>query len=207
MDRIIIVGAGGHGKIIADILLQQGLPVAGFVDDATILWGHNRLGLPVFGGVASWTQFGPADLVLGIGDNHARRKVAIQFNTEADVKWVNAIHPTAVIAPSVKLGVGVVIAAGAIINPDTIIGDHVVINTGATIDHDCVIHDYAHVAPGANLTGGITIGEGTLVGAAVSFVPYRTVGSWTVIGTGAVVTKDIPDCVIAKGIPARWKTT
>ena len=109
-------------------------------------------------------------------------------------------------SPVGQEGQGVAVMANVAINPDTYVGDHAIINTGATVDHDCHIARFAHIAPGVHLTGEVTVREGTLVGAGVATIPGVTIGKWCVIGTGAVVTKDVPDSVIAKGVPARWPT-
>lgn len=173
------------------------LPTSG----ARNVWGYQFLT------IASIEKYNPDNLILRIGDNKTHSHVAERLAHLPPTLWPNAIHPAAVIAPSVELGYGVTIAADVIINLDTIIEDHVIINMGAMVDHDCTIANDAHIASSATLTGGITIGAGTLIGAATSFVPYRSVGSWSVIGTGSVVTKNIPDNVIAKGVPARWEAS
>lgn len=206
MSAILVVGAGGHGKVVADILVQQGKIVTGFVDDDPSLRGQMRLKLPVIGAIEDCDHYNDHVLACGIGSNAARKTVAERIGANAD-RWISAIHPSAIIAPSVSLGHGVVIAAGAIINPDAVIGDFAIINTGVTVDHDCEIGAYCHIAPGVNLAGGVRVGQGTLVGIGASVIPCRNIGQWAVIGAGAVVTADIPDHVTAVGVPAVWTST
>lgn len=201
MGGIIILGAGGHAKVVADILLSQKLEVVGFLDDNPETWNTRPLNIPVLGPISSYADYQAEGLVIGIGANAVRQKLV----TECDgrILWYNAIHPRAIIAPSVKLGVGVVVAAGAIINPDSVIGDHVIINTGATVDHDCNIGEFSHIAPGVHLGGGVQVGKETLIGIGATVLPYRKVGRHVIVGGGAVVIDDIPDDVTVKGIPAR----
>jgi sugar O-acyltransferase (sialic acid O-acetyltransferase NeuD family) len=203
VSGVLILGAGGHGKVIADILLAQGTEVLGFLDDTPAAQGTTRLGLPVLGPIDSLLDYHPSGLILGIGENRARKMIAERLGSAVQNLWCNAIHPRATISPFVHLGRGVVIAAHVAINPDTILGDHVIINTGATVDHDCRIGDYAHIAPGSHLAGTVTIGAGTLVGVGTAIIPGRSVGAWSVIGAGSVVVRDIGDGVTAKGVPAR----
>lgn len=202
-----MVGAGGHGKVVADILICQGIAVRGFLDDASATWGSTRLGLPILGPVAAYADYAPDGLALGVGANAIRRQIVTQLDCGAADLWRAAIHPRAVVAASARLGIGAVIMAGAVINPDTVLGDHVIINTGASVDHDCLIGDYVHLAPGVHLSGGVRVGAGTLVGVGGAIAPGRTVGAWTTVGAGAVVVRDIPDGVTAKGVPARWPVT
>ncbi|NWF67659.1 MAG: acetyltransferase [Chloroflexi bacterium] len=201
---ILIIGAGGHAKVAADILQRCGQPVRGYVDDDAALWGQTRLGLPVLGGIDTYAQHAAQSFVMGIGGNAMRRALAARVGLS--VHWRQAIHPSAIIAPSTHLGVGVLVAAGAIINPDAVIGDFAIINTGASVDHDCVIGAYAHIAPGAALAGGVQVGEGTLIGIGARVIPYKRIGAWAVIGAGAVVVRHVPDSVTAMGVPARWTT-
>ena len=201
---MLVLGAGGHGKVVADILLCRGLAVRGFLDDDPAIWGATRLGLPVLGAIESYAGYAPDGLVMGIGANHIRRQVAERLGAAATPLWRNAIHPQATVAASARLGRGVMIAAGAVVNPDSALGDHVIINTGATVDHDCTLGAYVHLAPGGHLAGGVRIGAGTLIGVGASVAPQRSVGEWATVGAGAVVVRDIPDRVIAKGVPARW---
>lgn len=204
MSGVLILGAGGHGKVVADALRCMGIAVRGFLDDNPATWGGLCLGLPILGPGATYQNYAPDGLVIGIGANHIRQQVVERLGETAHDLWINAIHPSAVIADSVTLGRGLVVAARTVINPDTVIGDHVIINTGATVDHDCAIEDYVHIAPGVHLAGGIRVGEGTLVGIGAVALPGLSIGRWATVGGGAAVTQSIPDRVVARGVPARW---
>lgn len=201
---ILILGAGGHGKVIADILLRSGEQVGGFLDDDPKLWGKSHHNLPVLGAIESYVDYQPRGLILGIGSNIARKSIIAKLGDVPADLWINAVHPATILAYTVRLGHGSVICAGAVIGPDTVLGDHVIVNTSATIDHDCQIKDYAHIAPGSHLAGNIRVGEGALVGIGVAVIPHITIGSWSTIGAGATVARNVPDGVTAKGIPARW---
>jgi sugar O-acyltransferase (sialic acid O-acetyltransferase NeuD family) len=203
MSSILIIGAGGHGKVVADILLSGGSQVLGFLDDDPATWYTLRLGLPVLGPIDDYVRFAPDGLALGIGSNAARQQIIARM-PEAESLWRNAIHQSAIISPSAQIGRAVVIAAGAIVNPDAVIGDYAIVNTGATVDHDCVIGDYAHIAPGAHLSGGVRVGRGALVGVGAAVAPGCSIGNRSVVGAGAAVVRNVPDGVTAKGVPARW---
>ncbi|MDQ6832120.1 MAG: NeuD/PglB/VioB family sugar acetyltransferase [Chloroflexota bacterium] len=203
MSGVLILGAGGHAKVVADILCCQGTPVIGFLDDNPATWGTMRLGLPVLGGIATYRAHMPSGLILGIGDIAARRAVVERLGACVWDLWCNAVHPHATIANSVRLGRGVAVMARAVINPDAILGDHGVVNTGATVDHDCVIEAYAHIGPGAHLAGGIRVGIGAFIGVGANITPWLTVGDGAVVGAGSVVVGNVPCCVTVKGVPAR----
>jgi len=203
MSGVLILGAGGHAKVIADILCCQGTPVLGFLDDNPAMWGATRLGLPVLGGIATYREYVPSGVILGIGDIAARRAVVERLGVCARDLWCNAIHPHATIAHSARLGRGVAVMARGVVNPDAILGDHSVVNTGATVDHDCVIGAYAHIGPGAHLAGGIRIGVGALIGVGANITPWLTIGDDAVVGAGSVVVGDVPAYVTVKGVPAR----
>ena len=203
MSGVLILGAGGHAKVVADILMAQGTHVQGFLDDDPHLCGEMRLGLPVLGAIDVYLDYEPDGLIIGIGDNRARRSIAERLSIQAQRLWRNAVHPRATIARSVRLGRGIVVAAGAVINPDSVLGDHAIINTGATVDHDCTIGGFVHVAPGARVAGGVVLGEGAFLGIGSSLIPQISVGEWTTIGAGSVVTSDLAANLIAFGVPAR----
>src|SRR4051794_39245546 len=132
MSGVLILGAGGHGKVGADILRCQGVAVGGFLDDDPASWGTTRLDLPGLGAIDRYHEFAPDGLALGIGANAIRRQIVERLGSAAQALWRPAIHPRATIAASARLGRGVVIAAGVVANPDTLLGDFVIINTGAT---------------------------------------------------------------------------
>jgi acetyltransferase EpsM len=203
-NGVLILGAGGHGKVVADTLISQGIPVQGFLDDAPNTWGKYVIGIPVLGAVDQWPEYQPDGLVLGIGANATRQMIVNRLGRAGEELFRNAFHSHAIISSHASLGYDVVVIAGAVINASTIIGNHVIVNTCSSIDHDCVIGDYAHIAPGCHLAGGVSIGEGAMIGAGAVVIPGCTVGKWAVIGAGAVVVRNIPDHVTAKGVPARW---
>lgn len=206
MTRALVIGAGGHAKVVADILLCQGMEVLGFLDDDPKTWGAIRLGLHVLGSISGYQDYAPDVLAIGIGENLARQRIVERLGAAERQMWCNAIHPAAVVARSVRIGRGVVIAAGAVVNPDTAIGDYAIINTGATVDHDCEIGEYTHIAPGAHLSGGVVLGQGVLLGVGSCVAPLKSIGDWAIVGAGAAVARDIPPRVVAKGVPARWSS-
>ena len=200
----LIIGAGGHSKVIADAMLCNGMNIMGFLDDNPLLIGQRVSGFPVLGKVENWPEFDVVKLVLGIGDNSIRRLIVQRLEHEGSPIWAIVTHPAATIANSVKIGAGTVIMAGAIVNPDTTLGQHTIVNTGATVDHDCSIGSFAHISPGAHLAGNVNVGDDALLGIGCSVIPGCRIGEGSVIGAGAVVVSDIPPGVIAKGVPARW---
>jgi sugar O-acyltransferase (sialic acid O-acetyltransferase NeuD family) len=203
MRGILILGAGGHGKVVADILCCAGEPVLGFLDDDPATWGATRLGLPVLGGIATFREHAPGGLILGMGSIAARRKIVGLLGGEARGLWCNAIHPRAIVARSVQLGNGIAVMAGVVVNPDAALGDHSVVNTGATVDHDCTIGAYAHVGPGAHLAGSVRVGRAVFVGIGASVTQGLAIGDGAIIGAGSVVIDPVPAHATVKGIPAR----
>ena len=208
-SSVIIWGAGGHGRVVADIVERQQIyKMLGFVDDEEDLWGRRVDGYPVLGQVLDYRQvgFSSSQLILAIGSNEVRHQLAESVET-AGLKFATAIHPSAQIGRDVVIGSGTVVMANAVINTGARIGDHVIINTGATVDHDCVIEDFVHVAPGAHLAGNVTVGSGAFVGIGCCAIPGVKIGRWSVIGAGSTVIRDISDYVTAVGTPAASITT
>jgi UDP-perosamine 4-acetyltransferase len=203
---IIIIGAGGHGKVVLDIvrLSRRDNPV-GFVDADESLTGTTVAGIKVLGDInllGRLRRQGAGGAIVAIGDNRIRRSY-VEIVRQAGLSLVNAIHPSAVIAPSATLGVNVVVAAGAIINPEAQIDDSAIINTGAIVDHECRVGNAAHVCPGVVLAGRVTIGDGAFLGVGARVLPCLTVGRLAMVGAGAVVLEDVPPLATVVGVPAR----
>jgi len=194
MNRIVIVGAGGQGRIVADILGDR---AAGFVDASPALHGTTVLGLRVF---ASLDEVEHDGVIVAIGDNAVRRAITERLTSE---NFATAIHPFASIARSATIGQGAMISAGAIVLPRVTLGRGVLLNTKSSADHDCVLGDFVHLAPAATLGGNVRIGAETTIGPAATVVSNITIGARVVIGAGAVVLRDLPDDVTAWGMPAR----
>jgi sugar O-acyltransferase (sialic acid O-acetyltransferase NeuD family) len=205
--RIVIVCAGGHGAVVADILQRaheagsDAVPV-GFVDDTPQLLGTTVLGLEVFGPIASIGEIAHDAVIVALGDNHARRVITERL-LAAGERLATAIHPRACVAPSASIGEGSVISAGAVVAPRVVAGRGVIINTKASVDHDSVVEDFAHVSVGATIGGGAHIGAETLIALGASITSKMTVGARTIVGSGAVVVAPVPDDVVAFGVPAR----
>jgi sugar O-acyltransferase (sialic acid O-acetyltransferase NeuD family) len=193
--RIVIVGAGAQGAVVADILQRSGTAPIAFVDER--LAGRTVLGVRV---VASLDEVEHDAVIVAIGDNRVRRDVTARLAGE---RFATAIHPFTSIAPSATIGEGAMICAGAIVAPRAVIGRGALLNTKSSVDHDSVVGDFVHVAPGATLGGNVRVGEETLIAAGATIVSERSIGARTVVGAGAVVVQDVGDDVTALGVPAR----
>lgn len=204
MTALLILGAGGHGKVIADAALETGLwDEIVFLDDA---WPEkNKNGRwDIHGKVDRFLDWKGhcAGAVVAIGNNHLR--VEWQSNlVAAGFAMATIVHPSAHVSRFTKLGVGSVVFANAVINVDAEVGEAAIINTAATVDHDCRLGDGVHVAPGVNVGGGVAVGNRSWLGIGAVIRHYITIGSDVVVGAGAVVVHDIPDGVTAVGCPAR----
>lgn len=207
MERVLIVGAGGHAQVVADLLLRSadaGGPArpVGFLDDNPELHGRAILGLPVLGPLARCAAIPHDAVIVAIGQNALRRRLFAELLARGE-RLAAAIHPRAIVAPDALIGRGAMICAGAVVATGAEIGDNVIVNTGATVDHHNLIGAHAHIAPGAHLGGEVRVGEGCLVGIGAVVMPRRSVGSWSVVGAGALVHRDLPADVTAIGSPAR----
>ena len=203
---ILILGAGGHAKVVADILLSQAIDVLGFLDDDPAVWQTQPMGLPVLGAIDTFAAYAPTGLVLGIGSNQVRQQIVRRLGAAAAPLWISAVHPSAAVSPTVCIGKGAVVMAHTVINADARLGNHVIVNTAATIDHDCILGDYCHVAPGTHLAGGVQVGSGALIGIGAVVTPYRSIGAWATVGAGATVIRDVAAETTVVGTPARELT-
>lgn len=192
--KVIILGASGHAKVIADIILKSQDKVVGFLDDNIDLLNQEIFnGLKVLGAINDQninTYTKNCYFIIGIGDNHTRKTLAEKYN---HLKWYTAIHPNAVIANGVQISKGTVIMAGSVINPDTYIGEHCIINTCSSIDHDNVLGNYVHISPGAHLSGSVRVDDGTWICAGSTVINNLHIAANNIIGAGAVVVKSIED--------------
>lgn len=204
---IILFGASGHGKVVADIINRMDqYHLVGFVDDNPEL--HNELffGFPVLGGreeLLAWRENQRVNpcIVVSIGANAIRRTISLWL-LENDFTFGTAIHPSSEIATDVSIGAGTVIMARAVINSSSSIGEHCIINTCASVDHDCILEDFVHIAPGSRLCGLVTMKSGSMLGAGGIVIPTRTVHQDSMVGAGATVVKDVPANSTVVGVPA-----
>ena len=203
--KIIVIGAGGHGKVCIDAINSMNkYQIVGFIDDNEKMIGTEVYNMSVLGTVQdllSGLEDSPKGVFISIGENKVREKIFRQVENKFEI--INAIHSKAVLSDSVEMGKGVLVVAGTIVNADSKIGDGAIINTGATVDHDNKIGKFAFIAPGAHLAGKVTVGDFSHIGIGASILQNISIGSNTTIGAGAVVVKDIPDNCVAYGIPAK----
>jgi UDP-perosamine 4-acetyltransferase len=204
-NGVVIIGGGGHGKVVIESLRAAGETVAAIVDaDPT---PRTVLGAPVVGddlALANLRGQGLSKLFVAIGDNRLRETLGRKAR-EQGFALVNAIHPSAVISPSAQIGDGVAVMAGVAINADTRIGDLAIVNTGAVVDHDCVLNVACHLGPASALAGGVSIGARAFLGVGARAIPGVRIGADTIVGAGGVVVRDLPDAVLAIGVPAKIK--
>ena len=203
---ILVVGAGGHAKVVLDILERMGMyEMVGLLDDNADRQGMSHAGHKVIGTLEALPQLrreGVQGAIIALGDNVRRRQVYLQAE-EAGFTMVSAIHPSVQVGARVVIGGGTLMVAGAVVNADADIGVNVILNTGATVDHDCCIGAHVHLSPGVHLAGRVSIGELTHVGIGAVVLPNRRIGKHCIVGAGAVVRDDVPDNVVVVGVPAR----
>lgn len=197
LKKLVIIGASGHGKVIADIALKNGYEEILFLDDDESL--TECAGFPVVGKTSMAMDI-DGDKIVAIGNAEIRERIQ---NNLGDV--VTLIHPDAVISRRVDIGKGTVVMAGAIVNSDTIIGEGCIINTGSSIDHDCRIGNYTHISVGTHVAGTVNIGNRTWVGAGATVSNNIKICNDCTIGAGALVINDIEQAGIYIGIPAKEK--
>tara|TARA_R110000764_G_C11021414_1_gene384197 strand:+ start:2417 stop:3034 length:618 start_codon:yes stop_codon:yes gene_type:complete len=203
MKRLAIVGASGHGKVVADSAELSGWDEIVFFDDA---W-------PARTSIAGWPVEGNTDamlarvnefqgVVVAIGNNTIRRDKSNRL-VLAGVNLVSIIHPSATISRYAQLGQGTVVLAGTVVNMDARLGIGCIVNTGACVDHDCVLGDFVHVSPRAALAGGVIVGDKSWIGIGAVVRPLVRIGRDVQVGAGAAVVSDVPDDATFVGVPAR----
>lgn len=201
--EIIILGDGGHSKVIQDIICtNKNYKVIAILDDkyerpykknntifAPLLYLNNIVSTHI-------------KIIVAIGDNVTRKVIFTQLNIKRE-QYVSVVHPSAVISKQATIGYGTVVMPGAYINANATVGDHCIINTGAIVEHDTSVSDFSHLSPNATLTANISVGEGVHVGASTTVIPGIDIGSWSIIGAGSSVIKPIPPFSTAVGCPTR----
>jgi len=201
-DRLLIIGASGHGKVVADIAIKMNVwKSIAFLDDNELL--KMSLGLKVIGKTEdAFKYIDDADIFVAVGNNAAREKIQKKLE-EKGASIPVLVHPNAVIGSEVELGKGTVAMAGVVINSATKIGRGCIINTGATLDHDNLIQDYVHISPGAHLAGTVNVYKGSWIGIGSTVSNNVSINSCCIVGAGAVVVRDINEPGTYVGVPAR----
>lgn len=200
MNRLVILGAGGHGKVVADIASRAGYADIAFLDDDPLY--EKVLGYPVLGPIDMSSELDSTVFHVAIGNASTRKKVQEEIIARGG-RVASLIHPNAVIADSVKIGEGTAVMAGAVINPGAVIGNGCIINTCSSVDHDCVIGSYVHVAVGAHVAGAAMVGDSTWIGAGSIVSNNISIGPNCTVGAGAAVVRNIEVPGIYVGTPAR----
>jgi sugar O-acyltransferase (sialic acid O-acetyltransferase NeuD family) len=203
--RLLIVGAGGHARVVARLAILTGWEIAAILDRRPPAEVETIEGVSVSGPFAAAAQryaAGVRHAVLAVGDNDERAQLSREFAAQGFAFPVLR-HPSAIVEGNAAIGPGTIICAGAIVGTLVQIGAHAIINTGAIADHECVIADHAHLAPGTRLAGRVHIGERAMIGIGTCVREKQRIGVGTIIGAGSIVVDDIPDNVVAFGQPAR----
>ena len=209
--QVIGVGAGGHAKILVELLgATGGYDVIGFTDLDQTRWGTTVMGAPILGGDDELPKLrakGIRVVFIGVGAVSVggtrlrarlfRQVVSLGFDTPT------LVHPRAIVSPSATLGPGSVILAGAVISAAVRVGANVTVYPGVVVEHDSVVGDHVHLSPGVHLAGGVVLGEGAFVGIGASIIQGVHVGAWATVGAGAAVLAEVPDGAVAVGVPAR----
>lgn len=200
--RIVLVGAGGHGKVCAEIAQLCGYREIFFLDDNQKR--NSRNGYPVAGAGDDFERFvdDATDFFVSIGNAKIRKKIQDKIK-RAGGRVANLVHPKSIISKDVEVGMGNVVMPGVVINPGVVLGDGVIVNTGSSIDHDCIIGDYSHVAVGAHLCGKVKIGNLSWIGAGAVVNHNLNICDECTVASGAVVIRDIIEPGTYIGVPVR----
>ena len=204
---VVVIGAGGHAKVLIAALKRLGARVLGATDADVARHGQTVLDVPVLGGDEALNVHDPAAVLLvnGLGSvarTEARRAIHERL-TKRGYRFATVVDPLALLAGPVEIGEGAQVLAGAVVQPGTRLGVNCIVNTRAAIDHDCTVGAHAHIAPGATLSGGVQVGEGAHVGTGASVIHNVRIGAGAIVGAGAAVIADVPDGVTVAGVPAR----
>jgi sugar O-acyltransferase (sialic acid O-acetyltransferase NeuD family) len=196
--ELVVIGAGGHAKVVVDACWAAGWTVLGTADRDP----HRTVfGLPHLGPPEKLQVEPGVRAVIAVGSNAARRDIARRL--DGRLRWASVVHPAAIVSPKAHVKEGAVIFAGAVVQAEAVVGWHAILNTGCRVDHDNDIGAFCHVAPGAVLGGTVKLGEGVFVGAGAVVTPNRTLGEWCTIGAGGTVVQDTEPGLIYVGVPAK----
>ncbi|OIQ23677.1 MAG: acetyltransferase [Lacinutrix sp. MedPE-SW] len=198
---MFLYGAGGHAKVIIDIILfSTEYKIEGIFDDSPS--SKSIYNIPIVKSLSE--NISNPQVIISVGNNKIRKKITQNLVAT----YLKAIHSKSIISKlDVEIGEGTVVMANAVINPNSKIGNHCIINTAAVIEHDCKIADYVHISPNAALAGNVIVGEGTHIGLGANVIPGIKIGKWCVIGAGSTVIEDIPDFSVVVGSPAKFIKT
>ena len=208
-QKAIIFGAGGHAKVMLEVILQNDLiEVIGLLDPCRIKWGQRLLGVEVLGGddlAAELKSSGVSGFYIGLGSsgNLAPRKMLFQEAVRLGLKPLSVLHQTAIISKHARIRPGVCVMAGAVVNPGARIGADVCVNTAAVIEHDCLLGTHCFIGPGVRLGGAVVVGPSAFVGIGATVRHAIRIGSGALVGAGAVVVKDVLPKQLVVGVPAR----
>lgn len=203
--KIVIIGHGGHSKVISDIIrAKKGLQIFGYLDNKyeQIRVTNSLIYGPVGAAHKLMEKYEEIKFLMAIGDNRIRETVVRNLGLLKE-HFVTVTHPSSSISPSAKIGVGTVVMPHAVINADTVIGNHCIINSGSVVEHDSILEDFVHICPNSTIAGTAKIGEGSCVGIGATVIPNKRIGEWVIIGAGATVIDHLPANCVAVGTPAK----
>lgn len=207
MNPIILIGAGGHARVLLDALELNGAKVIGLVDADASLADRDVMGYPVLGNDDVLAQYAPGsvELVNAIGsvDSMQRRRSVYEKLRRAGHVFASVLHPRATLSRHARMAAGVQVMAGVVVQPGASLGENTIVNTGASVDHDCRVGAHVHIAPGVTLSGNVQVGDETHVGAGAAVIQGVRIGARCLIAAGAVVTGGVRDGASMKGLPAR----
>ena len=204
MKKLVIIGASGQGRVVADIARNNGYDEIVFLDDnsTSSFCGY----YPIVGKSNDFILHKSAEFIVAIGNSKVRETIQTKLEKNG-MNIATLIHPRSVVAADVKIGAGTVIMAGAVVNPGTSIGKGCILNTCSSVDHDCIVDAYVHISVGAHVAGTVKIGEHTWIGAGATVINNVEITKACMIGAGAIVVKSLNDSGTYVGVPAKLKSS